>query len=75
MMEPNRGEDSGEMYSPDYQGEYGTDMGTSSYTVQGLSDALTTLHTWVTEVTAVPLPAGEFALQLEVMMADHPGHP
>ena len=26
-------------------------------------------------MTEVPLPVGEFALQLEVTMADHPGHP
>ena len=63
------------MYSPDDQGEYGTDVGTSSFTVQGLSDALTTLDTGVMGVTEVPLPAGEFALQLEVLMANHPGHP
>ena len=74
-MEPNRGEESGEMYLPDDQGEYGTDAGVSSFTVQGLSDALTTLDTGVTEVTEVPLPAGEFALQLEITMADCPGHP
>ena len=74
-MEPNKGEESGEMYSPDDQGEYGTNVGASSFTVQGLSDTLTTLDTGVMEVTKVPLSAGEFALQLEVMMADHPGHP
>ena len=63
------------MYLPDDQGEYGTDVGMSSFTVQGLLDALTTLDTGVTEVTEVPLRAGEFALQLEVLMANHPGHP
>ena len=75
MMEPNRGEESGEMYSPDKQGEYGTDMGMASFAVQGLSDALTTLDTGVMEVTEVQLPAGEFALQLEVMMANCPACP
>ena len=74
-MEPNKGEESGEMYSPDDQGEYGTDVGASSFTVQGLSDALTILDTGVTEVTEVAFPAGEFTLQLEVTMANHPGHP
>ena len=74
-MEPNRGEESGEMCSPDDQGEYGTDVGASSFTVQGLSDTLTILDMGVTEVTEVPLPAGEFALQLEVTMANCPGCP
>ena len=75
MMEPHKGEESGEMYSSDNQGEYGTDAGTSSFTVQGLSDVLSTLDTGVMEVTKVQLPGREFALQLEVMMADCPGHP
>ena len=57
-MEPNKDEESGELYLPDNQGEYGTDAGTSSFTVQGLSDALTTLDTGVMEVAKVPLPAG-----------------
>ena len=42
-----------------------------SFSVQGLSNALTALET----VTEVPPPSEEFALQLEVMMADHPGCP
>ena len=74
-MESNKGKESGEMYSPDDQGEYGTDVGASSFTVQGLSDALTTLDTGVTEVTVVPFHVGKLTLQLEVMMADHPGCP
>ena len=41
-----------------------------SFSVQGLSDALTVLET----VTEVQLPSKEFALQLEVTMADHHGH-
>ena len=63
------------MYSPVDLGEYGTDAGMSSFTVQGLSDALTILDTRVMEVTKVPLPVGEFTLQLGVTMADHPGLP
>ena len=55
--------------------EYGTDAGMSSFTAQGLSDAMTTLDTGVTEVTKVQLPAGEFTLQLEVMMANFSGCP
>ena len=58
------------MYSPDKQGEYGTAMAASSFTVQGLSDALMALDPQVTEVTEVPLPEVEYALQLEVTMAD-----
>ena len=63
-MGPNRGEESVEMYSPGEQGEYGTDTGMSSFTVQGLSDTLTTLDTGVTEMTKVQLPVVEFILQL-----------
>ena len=67
----NKSEESGEMYSPDNQGEYVPKVGVLSFSVQGLSDALTALET----VTEVPPPPEEFALQLEVMMADCPGHP
>ena len=63
-MEPNKSEESGEMYSPDNQGEYATEVGALSFSVQGLSDALTALET---DRSATP------TLQLEVMMADHPG--
>ena len=70
-MEPNKSKESGEMYSPDDQGEYAPELGAPSFSVQGLSDALTALET-VTEVQ--PL-SEEFALQLEVMMANHPGLP
>ena len=60
-----------DMYSPDDQGEYVPEMGTPSFSVQGLLNTLMALET----VTEVQLPPEEFALQLEVMMADHPGHP
>ena len=69
-MEPNKGEESGKMYLPDDQGEYMPKAGAPSFSVQGLSDALTALDT---EVTAVQPPSEEFALLLEVMMADCPG--
>ena len=49
-MDHKKGEKSGEMYSPDEQGEYRTAMQASSFTVQGLRDALTTLDPQVTEV-------------------------
>ena len=41
-MDHNKGEESSEMYLPDEQGEYGTATQASSFTVQGLSDALMT---------------------------------
>ena len=60
------------MYSPDKQGEYVPEVGTSPFSVQGLTDALTALET---EVTEVQLLSMEFALKLDMMMADHLGHP
>ena len=59
------------MYSPNKQGEYTPEVGAPSFSVQGLSDVLTALET----VTEMQPPSEEFALQLEVTMADHPGHP
>ena len=70
-MELNKSEESGEMYLPDNQGECAPKVGVMSFSVQGLSDALTALET----VTEVQLPSEELALQLKVMMADCPGHP
>ena len=70
-MEPNKSEELDEMYLPDNRGEYMPKVGMLSFSVQGLSDALTALET----VTEVQPPPEEFALQLEVMMADHPGCP
>ena len=60
-MEPNKDEESGEMYSPEDQGEYMLKVGVWSFSVQGLSK--------------VQPPSEEFTLLLEVMMADHPGCP
>ena len=71
-MEPNKGEESGEMYSPGDQGEYMPKVGVPSFSIQGLSDALTALDT---EVTVVQPPSEEYALLLEVTMADCPGCP
>ena len=59
------------MYLPDDQGEYVPEVGMPSFSIQGLSDALMDLET----VTEVQPPPEDFALQLEVMMADCPGHP
>ena len=71
-MDHHKGEESGEMYSPDEQGEYGTAMAVSSFTIQGLADALMALHP---QVTKGPLPKVAYALQLEVTMADQLGQP
>ena len=70
-MELNR-EDSGEMYLPDNQGGYVPQLGTQNFLIQGLSDALMSLES---EVTMVQSPAEEYALLLEVSMADQPGRP
>ena len=71
-MGSNRCEDSGEMYSPDEQGEYMLLDGALRFSIQGLYDALTDVKEGITE----PL-AEEYAMMLEVMMADCPGqlHP
>ena len=65
-MELNR-EDSGEMYLPDYQGEYLPELGMQNFSIQGLLDALISLES---EVTVVQSLAKEHALLLEVTMAD-----
>ena len=67
-MDSDRCEDSGEMYSPDKQGEYMPLHGALRFSLQGLSDALAD----VGEGINVP-PVVEYAMMLEVMMADHPG--
>ena len=66
MMELNR-EDLDEMYLPDDQGEYVPKSGTQNFSIQGLLDALTFLES---EATMVQLLAKEYALLLEVTMAD-----
>ena len=60
------------MYSPDEQGEYMLLDGTPQFSVQGLSDALVNVGEGINET-----PAEEYAMTLEVTMADHPGwcHP
>ena len=65
MMELNR-EDIDEMYSPDDQGEYVPKSGMQNFSVQGLSDALTSLES---EATVVQPLVEEYALLLEVTMA------
>ena len=65
-MELNR-EDTGEIYSPDDQGEYVPEAGMQNFSIQGLLDVLTSLES---EVTVVQPPAEEYALLLEVTMVD-----
>ena len=71
-MDSDRHEDSGEMYSLDEQGEYMPLDGTPRFSMQGLSDALADVKERITEP-----PVEEYAMMLEVTMADHPGwlHP
>ena len=59
MIECEREEDSGEMFSPNESGEYMPCGDAASFTVQGLRDALTAAESTVTE----PLhPADEFII-------------
>ena len=58
------------MYSPDEQGEYMPLDGALRFSVQGLSDTLADVGEGITEP-----PVEEYAMMLEVMMADHPGWP
>ena len=69
-MDPDKRKDSGEMYSPDNQGEYTPLDEAPCFSLQGLSDTLADIREG-TEETSVE----EYALMLEVTMADHPGRP
>ena len=68
VMDPDRREDSGEMYSPDDQGEYTSLDETPRFSLQGLSDALADDGEDTGKTSTE-----EYALMLEVMMADCPG--
>ena len=57
---------------PMIRGEYTPKSGTHNLSVQGLSDALAVLES---KLTVVQPPTEEFALMLEVTMADCPRHP
>ena len=69
-MDSDRCKYSGEMYSPDGQGEYMLLDGTPRFSMQGLSDALADVREGINEA-----PAEEYIMMLEVMMAEHPGRP
>ena len=62
-MDPDRHKDSGEMYSPDDQGEYMSLDETPQFSVQGLSNALADVGEGMDET-----PAEEYAMMLEVNM-------
>ena len=55
------------MYLPDDQGEYAPKSGMQNFSIQDLSDALTSLKS---ETTMVQPLAEDYALLLEVTMAD-----
>ena len=63
IMEPNKSEESGEMYSPDEQRKYVPEVGVPSFSIQGLSDTLIALDL---EVTMVQPLQEEYAVLLEV---------
>ena len=70
VMDPDRHEDSGEMYSPDDQGEYTSLDEAPQFSLQGLSNALVDIEEGMGKTSAE-----EYALMLEVTMADRPGRP
>ena len=72
LMECDREEESGEMYSPNELGEYMPHGDAPNFTVQGLQDALNEVESTVTEP---PSLSEEFIIQLDVMMADRLGRP
>ena len=69
-MDSDRREDSGEMYSPDDQGEHTSLDEALQFSMQGLSDALADVGEGTGET-----PAEEYTIMLEVMMADRLGWP
>ena len=69
-MDSDRCEDSGEMYSPDEHGEYTSMDEAPQFSMQELSDALADVGEGTDET-----PAEEYAMMLEVTMADCPGWP
>ena len=70
VMDPDRREDLGEMYSPDDQGQYTPLDEAPHFSLQGLSDAFADIGEGTGETSME-----EYTLMLEVMMADRPGRP
>ena len=69
-MDPDRRNNSGEMYFPDGQGEYTLLDKAPQFSVQGLSDALVDVEEGMGETSAE-----EYAMMLEVTMADRSSWP
>ena len=69
-MDPDRCKDLGEMYSPEDQGEYTSLDDTPRFSLQGLSNALADIGEETGKTSTE-----EYALMLEVTMADCPGQP
>ena len=69
-MDPDRCEDSGEMYSSDDQGDYMSMDEAPCFSMQGLSDALADVGEGTGETSVE-----EYTMMLEVTMADCPGRP
>ena len=69
-MDPDRHKDLGEMYSPDDQVEYTSLDEALRFSMQGLSDALVDVEEGMGKT-----PAEEYAMMLEVTMADCHGQP
>ena len=70
VMDPDRREDSREMYFPDDQGEYMPLDEAPHFSLLGLSDALADIGEGTGETSAE-----EYSLMLEVTMANHPSQP
>ena len=70
VMDPDRHEYSGEMFSPDDQGEYTSLDETPRFLLRGLSDALADIREETGKTSAEA-----YALLLKVTMADCPGQP
>ena len=70
VMDPDRHEDSGKMYSPGDPGEYTPLDEAPHFSLQGLSDTLADIREGTGETSVE-----EYALTLEVTMADRPGQP
>ena len=68
VIDPDRHEDLGEMYSPDDQGEYTSLDETLQFSLQGLSDTLADVREETGKTSTE-----EYALMWEVTMADCPG--
>ena len=72
-MDSDRHEDSGEMYSPDEQGEYTPLDGAPRFSMQGLSDALADVGEGITEPQAEEY-IQQIALVSHILLECRNGH-